>query len=99
MSESRYVLYSSLFDTLNLKLGKNRYINLYVKGNDRKTEYSEVKKIAHALKRLNDEKMTMNEQKWEEETTTVIASCERFIGAEYVKKFTDAVVKDKIWKQ
>ncbi len=42
-----YVLYSSLFDTLNLKLVKDRYINLYIKGNDRKTEYSELKKIEH----------------------------------------------------
>ncbi len=40
-------MYSSLFDTLNLKLVKDRYINLYIKGNDRKTEYSELKKIEH----------------------------------------------------
>ncbi len=78
-------------DVLSAMFGRLNHIQ--------KEQNPEVKKIAHALKRLNDEKMTMNEQKWEEETTAVIASCERFIGAEYVKKFTDAVVKDKIWKQ
>ena len=46
-SYNGFVIYKSLFDTLNLKNGKDRYINLYLKGCEKPTKFSDVKKIAH----------------------------------------------------
>ncbi|MDN3672422.1 hypothetical protein QWY99_05045 [Flavobacterium branchiarum] len=41
------VIYSSLFDTLNLEKGKYRFVSLYLKDSEKKTKYSDVKKVAY----------------------------------------------------
>lgn len=42
-----FVIYKSLFDTLNLEKGENRFINLYLIGSKKRTEFSDVTKIPH----------------------------------------------------
>lgn len=42
-----FILYESLFDTLNLKKGENRFINLYIKGDTKMIEYSKANKIVY----------------------------------------------------
>ncbi|MFA4817332.1 MAG: glycosyltransferase [Parcubacteria group bacterium] len=65
----------------------------------KKFRNSEVSGIVSKTLYLNGNKMLMEECLWDIETTRLLESLEKYIGKDYVKKFIDAVVINKIWKK
>lgn len=65
----------------------------------KKFRNSEISDIVSKILYLNGNKMLMEECLWDIETTRLLESLEEYIGKDYVKKFIDAVVINKIWKK
>lgn len=55
--------------------------------------------VVSRIEYLNKRKMLMTEEDWNQKISTLIKSLERYIGSEYVEKFSDSIVKRKNWKK
>lgn len=60
---------------------------------------SQVSEIASKINYLNCRKMLMKSDDWDNQVKLMLESMNGYIGGEYVKKFTEAIVYEKTWKK